>query len=378
MRKQWVIVLILLLTSRLTLAQNSEMPFTVIGSFSDKNFNSSIDYIIKSSQTLLNSTTKVLKGRFKIKGTITEPQLITIKISMNSKFKIYQFYIEPNKKIYFQGISETSDFTIKNSDIEDDKRKLEYQKNEINQKIKEIEHLDNTNNQTNLNIRLALIDSLRKIDSLFILKNCSSYYASILLNKYLKVPKLLFNFSSFEDIYNAYPNYLKQTSMGLFLKDYIRLHSLLNHEAPTFIGKNANNELINSSDFFNGNITLLCFSATWCIPCEETEKELKVLFERYNTNNHFRLVSLYCDSDSLQWNNHVKQLPWTTLLDKDGLANPKSNSIFTKYKIQTLPTLMIINPQGIITYIFKDHKFESLIKNIEFELNNNKISTISN
>jgi len=93
---------------------------------------------------------------------------------------------------------------------------------------------------------------------------------------------------------------------------------------------------------FKGNIILIDFWSTGCIPCIRNAPYLKKLSAEFK-NQHLKIISVSLDENSDTWKKSVKRFdfPGIHLFDSNGLLS-------TFYKVIWVPRYIIINPDGTV------------------------------
>ncbi|QJB40031.1 AhpC/TSA family protein [Chitinophaga oryzae] len=103
---------------------------------------------------------------------------------------------------------------------------------------------------------------------------------------------------------------------------------------------------------YKGKYVLLDFWASWCVPCRKGNPHLKTLYSRYQPKGWEIIGIADDDRNENAWKTAVAKddLPWKHVrrgLDMSRLKNnPKDISL--KYGIHSLPTKILINPEGVI------------------------------
>lgn len=114
-------------------------------------------------------------------------------------------------------------------------------------------------------------------------------------------------------------------------------------QAPVFSLGTLSNEVVSLKDL-QGQVIIINFWATWCLPCKEEMPALAEVFEEYQDD---KLAILAINSTSQDSITSVErftteyQLPFPILLDRDG-------SIARQYNVTALPTTFFIGMDGII------------------------------
>lgn len=83
--------------------------------------------------------------------------------------------------------------------------------------------------------------------------------------------------------------------------------------------------------------------ATWCVPCKGEIPHLKKLEETFHGMN-IAFVSLSCDRDKAKWSNMVKEQNLTGIQ----LWGGEDNDFLRKYRAQTIPRFIFLDPNGRI------------------------------
>jgi thiol-disulfide isomerase/thioredoxin len=108
---------------------------------------------------------------------------------------------------------------------------------------------------------------------------------------------------------------------------------------------------------YRGKYVLLDFWASWCVPCRKGNPHLKELYAQYKDKG-FEVIGV-SDDDSKPdaWKTAVAKdaLPWRHVLrgmkmtrDGDKLNIDRSKDISAGYNVSSLPTQILIGPDGTI------------------------------
>jgi len=176
----------------------------------------------------------------------------------------------------------------------------------------------------------------------FILKHADTYTATLLAGNLL-----LYTYPQLEEIYQQLDKERFQNAVGLkrFMEKYTETKNkwIQGTPAPDFTTKDLKGQTVKLSDF-KGKYVLLDFWASWCRPCRNKAKELKKILPELEKRG-IRICGLSMDEKREQWTKATEedQIVWTNT----GEVVPfKDNPIAASYKVQQLPTLFLIDPEG--------------------------------
>lgn len=126
--------------------------------------------------------------------------------------------------------------------------------------------------------------------------------------------------------------------------DESRIMIQVGMKAPAFSASDINGNLLSLSSFA-GKYVLLDFWGAWCGPCMKGMPVLKEYYGKYG--DRMEIIGIDCRDSEQKWKATVlnNQLPWKHV--QDG----KDKDITTKYAVESFPTLILIDPQGVIIKI---------------------------
>lgn len=118
-----------------------------------------------------------------------------------------------------------------------------------------------------------------------------------------------------------------------------------NKQAPDFVTKDMAGNTVKLSDF-KGKYLLLDFWASWCRPCRTKMKELKEIYPKLQKKGII-VCSISLDEKRDQWEKATREdgIVWANTCD---LKPFRDNEIAKAYKVTSVPTLFVIDPEGVI------------------------------
>ena len=100
-----------------------------------------------------------------------------------------------------------------------------------------------------------------------------------------------------------------------------------------------------------GNVVMSIFWATWCVPCRQEMPHLQALYERYSSLG-FELLAVNVEKNNAEgarkW---LEETPVTFPV----LFDP-NNEVTKLYKVQTMPTTVLIGRDGTMRFIHHGYK----------------------
>lgn len=156
----------------------------------------------------------------------------------------------------------------------------------------------------------------------------------------------------------------QKTANGKSLAEEIRKMKSGSPGSPAgvFATKDINGKPLRLSDY-QSKYVLLDFWASWCVPCRKGNPHLKQLYAKYKDRGLELIGISDDDSNPDAWKKAVEKdgLPWMHVLrglKRVGDGYDRSNDISELYGIHTLPTKILINPQGIIIGRYSEEEEE--------------------
>lgn len=352
-----------------------EKPFTITGSIKGK----TDGYIYLAYKGSTYDSSLIENGRFSFKGLLNGPAQATVMMDKSPGFfdKYVQLFITPGKMQLLLDYNNFSDGAVlKGSSVQAEADQLEKLRAPVMAQIKPLsdayEKASNTYRQA-MQVKKdeATLESLKEsantakdamdpyykqledIDAAFMDKHPASYVtASIMRYRISGMP-----LEEAERRYNKMTEEIKNSELGKEIKkevDGLRMGSP-GARAYVFSSKELRGETLSLADY-KGKYVLIDFWASWCVPCRKGNPHLLSLYSKYKDKG-FEIIGVSDDDGN--------PAAWQKAVDKDGIGvwkhvlrglkrvdgpeyYDKSESISDRYGIHSLPTKILIDPNGII------------------------------
>ncbi|RPE12674.1 AhpC/TSA family protein [Chitinophaga lutea] len=323
-------------------------------------------------------------GRFTFRGSIAGPAQASLTGKMATRSmddpNFVDFFIEPAqmtatvkehafKQIHITGSAMQAEMDA----LKQRKAPLEEKWKPFFRSLDSVGKIDNFKAQEMKEGLKPYYDEMQKIDFAYIDSHPNAFLTAYLLNRYatkLSAEKL-------SVYYNQLPEQAK-TSFGKRLKEELERKKLgvEGTIAAAFSTTDINGQPLALSDY-KGKYVLLDFWASWCLPCRKGNPHLKELYARYK-NKGLEIIGVSDDDSKPEaWKKAVAQDGigmWKHVLrglDWDKIRNnvPNEKDISKKYGIYSLPTKILIDPQGKVIGRYEggdqdDDKMDAKLKSV--------------
>lgn len=361
----------LLLAAAISYAQDKD--FTISGNIKGKNDG----YIYLSYKGNSYDSSLIRNGRFNFKGTLDGPVLAYIMMDRNTRFfdKYTQIYLVPAPmKLLLDYNNFAQSAVLEGSPVQAEADQLAMMKAPVMEKIKPLSEQYNKANMTYINARkegkdeATLADlkekannakdamdpydeQLEQLDRAFMDKHPSSYVTASLMRYRISGMQL----SEAENRYNQLSAETKNCRLGKEIKaslEGLRMGSP-GARAYVFASTELRGTPLSLADY-KGKYVLVDFWASWCVPCRKGNPHLLSLYKKYHDKG-FEVIGVSDDDGNADawkkavekdgidvWNHVLRGLKW-----KDNMPD-RSTDISENYGIHSLPTKILIDPEGII------------------------------
>lgn len=331
-----------------------------------------------AGKSILDSA-KIENNRFVFKGKIEEPVMVYLYLDRNSRSvddpNALSFYLEPRNMSIRLEKDKFKDALIKGSKTQEEWAKLDREKKVIRKEMAPVleeygrlnkRYMDADAELKQLEAKVKKLkeeaydyrenftpfnDRMSKLDVEFIQKNPDSYASSYLMQFMTTGGDL----NKVEGLYNSLSERVKNSGYGREIAEKIQgiKNGSPGSKAFGFEATDINDKAITLAEF-KGKYVLLDFWASWCVPCRKGNPHLIDLYTKYKSKG-FEIIGVADDDRSeAAWRKAVDQDKigiWRHVLNGLKYENgefDRSKSISVHFGISTLPTKILINPEGVI------------------------------
>lgn len=309
---------------------------------------------LEKDETL--DTTYIIDGKFEFVGTVERPTLFEI----GNTFKLgtrryYEWIWIENTDITLEG--DFDSLVITGSETQTKREELNNLIGPYFYKYVSLETKEQKTEEDELEIR-KLKDKEKETKFNFFKENPNSYVTA----KQLRISSYfdIFSDKEIEKLYDILSPELKQSTYGQGIKIFIDFPELpeIGDKYVDFALPNSDGNSIRLSDF-EGKNTLVIFWASTTY-CRIHNSSILRLYMEYHPLG-LEAIAISEDQNRSKWIEAIKEdsLIWTNVSNLRGPFNEASRI----YRVKGVPTLILIDKNGIIT--FRDYRVEELEKTLE-------------
>lgn len=305
------------------------------------------------TQSNIDSTTVTNSG-FQFKGKVEEPKQLYVNTKLEGNQDTYKFtsFWVANGVIKLKG--DYDDFTFAKAEglpLHDIANALADLKKPYSVKMDRLSKRYNDDDENNKLVSSEMKKMMRINDSItinFIKKNPNNLVSlsniSFLTDKFSK--------EELNRVYNALDQYLKETTAGKSLRQYIDINKILEKgdQLVNLQGENLQGESKNLATIVKQHkYTVLDFWAAGCGPCRMQSKQYRELYKTYKEEG-LEIVSFSLDQKREHWKKASEEdsISWVNISDLKGM---KGMTPMT-YGIRGIPNSFLINQEGKIVAEF--------------------------
>lgn len=370
----------LLITACLLQASTQAQSFTLTGTVEGKT--SGYVYLSYPSGdgNYLMDSAQLQQGKFTFNGNIDGPSMSSMFLNRPAPMSFDEdaasLFLEPGTMTASMKKGNMKEAILKGSKAQDDMALLNEARKPVTTQLAPLSATYNKLNLAYIAARKAKKDSatlagmldeleevkekmepyyekMEAIDKDFITKHPASYATAYLLRFRISNMSL----AEAETCYNNMPPDLQQSSFGKEIKkelDGLRSGSP-GSAAYAFSKTDINGQPLSMNDY-KGKYVLIDFWASWCVPCRKGNPHLKTLYAKYKDKGLEIIGISDDDSRPEEWKKAVAQDGigiWKHVLrgldmEKRQRKEPNPEDISDHYGIHSLPTKILIDPNGMI------------------------------
>lgn len=339
-------------------------------------------YADGQGKMMLDSADVSENNKFTFKGTVSGPSNASLYGKLQSRGmddpNYLYFFIEPGTLTATVKEGAFKEARITGSKTQAEKDALDAQKVPLTKEwapffraLDSVNKIDNFKFQEMKSGLKPYYEEMEKIDFAYIDKHPGTYFTAYLLRGYLHD----LSTESLTAHYNQFPESVKK-SIGKSIAEELERRKLgvEGTMAADFSAPDINGQPLQLSSF-KGKYVLIDFWASWCLPCRKGNPHLKKLYAEYKDKG-FEIIGVSDDDRKPDaWKKAVEQDGigvWKHVLrglDMDKLLAGEYNErdISKRYGIYSLPTKILIDPQGKIIGRYEggdkdDEKMDAALK----------------
>lgn len=317
-------------------------------------------------------TAVVMKGKFEIKGNVSEPDLYFLR---DEKTNQMISIILENANIEIQLNKDSIQTSIVKGTFYNDEL-MKFNK-EYGQKQKDLENFQVANNEkmqaakaandtvtSNQLIKeyFSLRDKLQAFQGEYAKTNNKSFISVLIIKDLLNNPE-----NTFEEVSEMYKNLAPELKTNKYAKKIEETLANLSKitvgkKAPDFSAKSHEGKEISLKSAMGTKVTIIDFWASWCKPCRIENPNMVSLYNEFKDSGLSIIgVSLDQEGKLEDWKNAIVQdkLTWFHVSNLKFWEDP----IAQLYNVKSIPAIFVLDANG--TIVAKDIRGEELKRKVQ-------------
>ena len=383
-KKIFSVVAALMLLQQAYAQQGAGKSFTINGTLHGAHVDSVLFFYEDAAGNYAHQKKPVVNNKFTITGNISQPGSGRVMfkktgevISPYDQYKrVREFYIEPGALKLSGDPADLKGLKLTGSKSEDENQELNSNIDPIREEMKPLEEKYTKANKEYMDAEknkkpVSVLDSLKyiaaglhdqfdpydfrikKITYQFFLDHPNSYVTLDMMRGYTANMSL----DSAKRVYNAFNDKMKASSGGQEIAKNIKQIEAGSPGAmaPLFTKTDINGNPLSLSDF-KGKYVMLDFWASWCVPCRKSNPHMIELYNKYKGKG-FDVIGIADDDGRPEvwkaavtkdnvgiWHNVMRGINMDMIMKH--IPNP--NDLDEQYGIASIPTKILIGPDGKI------------------------------
>ncbi len=294
-------------------------------------------------------TAIVSDGAFNLSSTVTEPQMLYLRIMDEGGFRYVPIFSDNKNKITIDGdLNLEDDMVINGSELTDLYKAYESGLEKETAPLKELfEMLELTDDENNKDSLELIIDKIDKSSNEYILKfimdHASSPVAGYAAMRGYSYGK---EYEDLKPIVDALSSYNASSKYVISLTEKLEKLKVLavGLKAPSFIQTDVDGEEFDISSL-KGKYVLIDFWASWCKPCRKENPNVVALYNELEGQD-FEILGVSLDKDEEKWKKAIEDdgLTWEHVSDLQAWKN----EVAQLYSVSAIPQTYLLDKEGII------------------------------